>query len=205
MANVNVNESIDDTDERVTRERKRPVLVAGALLGFGLGGLIDGVVFQQLLQWHHTLSSVAPPYDVATLTRNLTWDGLGALVAIAVVLAGIAVLWVAVERPGVVLSGRSFLASLGAGWCVFNIVEGLIEHQLLGLHHILYAPHGGAFDVAYLVVSGALLFVFTTIARSERPRTAGARRWWQPGHAPSPSIASSVTRPSALVTPPPRM
>jgi uncharacterized membrane protein len=32
-----------------------------------------------------------------------------------------------------------------AGWGVFNIVEGLIDHQLLGLHHVrddLGAPIG---------------------------------------------------------------
>ncbi|MCK1539441.1 DUF2243 domain-containing protein, partial [Bradyrhizobium sp. 176] len=29
---------------------------AGVLLGLGLGGFFDGIVFHQLLQWHHMLS-----------------------------------------------------------------------------------------------------------------------------------------------------
>jgi uncharacterized membrane protein len=46
-----------------------------------------------------------------------------------------------------------------AGWGVFNVVEGLIDHQLLGVHHVrddLGAPL--SWDIGFLVL-GALLVV----------------------------------------------
>ncbi len=32
-------------------------LAAGVVLGLGLGGLVDGILLHQILQWHHMLSS----------------------------------------------------------------------------------------------------------------------------------------------------
>jgi uncharacterized membrane protein len=199
----------DDTDEPVTRRRKMPILIAGGVLGAGLGGVIDAILFQQIFQWHHVLSSVVPPVDVPSLTTNVRADGLGALLAVCIALSGLAMLWSAVARPGIVLSTRSFLASLGAGWCAFNLVEGLLAHHVLGLHRMRYGPHGPGYDFAYLLISAALCVILVTIARSERPRTAGARRWWQSGREPSPELSSPDLRRTAsrpvLVTPPPRM
>ena len=46
-----------------------------------------------------------------------------------------------------------------AGWGVFNLVEGLIDHELLGIHHVrddLGAPLG--WDLGFLAF-GALLVV----------------------------------------------
>ena len=46
-----------------------------------------------------------------------------------------------------------------AGWGVFNVVEGLIDHQLLGVHHVrddLGAPL--SWDLGFLVF-GLLLIV----------------------------------------------
>ncbi|MEX2548593.1 MAG: DUF2243 domain-containing protein [Nitriliruptoraceae bacterium] len=44
------------------------------LLGVGLGGFVDGIVLQQILQWHHIVSqapaplvAAAAPYVVAGL------------------------------------------------------------------------------------------------------------------------------------------
>ena len=31
----------------------RPLIVAGLMFGIGQGGFFDGIVFHQLLQWHH--------------------------------------------------------------------------------------------------------------------------------------------------------
>jgi uncharacterized membrane protein len=46
-----------------------------------------------------------------------------------------------------------------AGWGIFNVVEGLIDHQLLGIHHVrddLGAPL--SWDLGFLVL-GVLLIV----------------------------------------------
>jgi uncharacterized membrane protein len=56
------------------------------------------------------------------------------------------------------------VGSLFFGWGVFNLVEGLIDHQILGIHHVrddLGAPVG--WDIGFLalglvlVISGAVL------------------------------------------------
>jgi uncharacterized membrane protein len=33
-----------------------PIVIAGVALGVGLGGFFGGIVFHQLLQWHHMLT-----------------------------------------------------------------------------------------------------------------------------------------------------
>jgi uncharacterized membrane protein len=44
------------------------------------------------------------------------------------------------------------------GWGLFNLVEGLIDHQLLGVHHVrddLGGPLG--WDLAFLTLGAGLL------------------------------------------------
>src|SRR5215207_4484324 len=50
---------------------------AGILFGLGLGGLFDGIVLHQILQWHHMLTNVGYPADsVDNLKVNTFWDGI---------------------------------------------------------------------------------------------------------------------------------
>ncbi|MBA3481110.1 MAG: DUF2243 domain-containing protein, partial [Pirellulales bacterium] len=35
---------------------RRPLIAAATLLGIGLGGFVDGILFHQLLQFHNMLS-----------------------------------------------------------------------------------------------------------------------------------------------------
>ena len=38
------------------RRDRRPPIAAGLLLGVGLSGCVDGIVFHQILQWDHMLT-----------------------------------------------------------------------------------------------------------------------------------------------------
>jgi uncharacterized membrane protein len=61
---------------------------------------------------------------------------------------------------------RAHLGLVLAGWGTFNVVEGLIDHQLLGLHHVrddLGAPLG--WDLAFLALGVALIVGGSTLAR----------------------------------------
>ena len=49
---------------------------AGFCLGVGVGGYFDGVVFHQLLQWHHLFSSWYPITSFENLRFNILWDGV---------------------------------------------------------------------------------------------------------------------------------
>jgi uncharacterized membrane protein len=115
----------------------KPLITAGVLLGIGLGGFVDGIVLHQVLQWHHMLTSFGyPPTSVENLQINTLWDGIfhsSTWIATAV---GLALLWKAARRPDVPWSTRAFVGSLGIGWGGFNLVEGIIDHQILGLHHV---------------------------------------------------------------------
>jgi uncharacterized membrane protein len=56
-----------------------------------------------------------------------------------------------------------------AGCGLFNFLEGLVNHQILGLHHVLPgSPHQFLFDMLYLA-NGALFFgVGAWLIRSRR-------------------------------------
>jgi uncharacterized membrane protein len=67
---------------------------------------------------------------------------------------------------------RGHIALLLSGWGAFNVVEGLIDHQLLAIHHVrddLGGPIG--WDVGFLAFAGALILVGLLVSRSaKRPR-----------------------------------
>jgi uncharacterized membrane protein len=110
---------------------------AGILLGVGLGGFFDGIVFHQLLQWHHMVTSAGYPADtVANLELNTLLDGLFHAVTYACVAAGVVILWRRANRARVRWSGRALAGSLLIGFGAFNLVEGIVDHHLLGLHHV---------------------------------------------------------------------
>lgn len=50
--------------------RSSRVAVAGVLIGIGLGGLIEGIVFQQILQWHNFVSNRIPPTTTWLFLRS---------------------------------------------------------------------------------------------------------------------------------------
>ena len=105
-------------------------------MGIGFGGFFDGIVFHQILEFHNMLSNWVPRTTVVNLEVNMFWDGLfHAFCLIATVLA-LFMLWQAVRRRDVPLSGRTYFGALWIGWGVFNLVEGLIDHEILQVHHV---------------------------------------------------------------------
>lgn len=135
---------------------------AGVWLGLGLGGFFDGILLHQVLQWHHLLSSAGyPPDSLANLRLNTLADGLFHLATYVFTLIGLLLLWRAARRPHALWSGRLLLGALLLGFGGFNLAEGLIDHQLLGLHHVNEsAPREQwlAWDMGFLVW-GAAMFV----------------------------------------------
>jgi uncharacterized membrane protein len=73
------------------------------------------------------------------------------------VAVGSALPFAAWRRGSVALPWRRHAGLLLAGWGAFNLVEGLIDHQLLGLHHVrddLGGPIG--WDLAFLALGTGL-------------------------------------------------
>jgi uncharacterized membrane protein len=143
----------------------RPIVVPGVLLGIGLGGFVDGILLHQILQWHHMLSATEeyPTTTLAGLEANTVGDGLfhaGAWVAVVV---GVALVWRRrVDGP---LPWRQLIGLGLAGWGTFNLVEGVIDHHLLGIHHVRQGAGQWAYDVGFLVFGAVLVVVGWAVYR----------------------------------------
>ena len=141
----------------ITLQSKAP----GLLYGLGLGGFLDGIVLHQILQWHHMVSNVEayPVTTVAGLEVNTLADGFFHLATWAFVVAASVTTLVAFRRGRLAPSWSFHLGLVLAGWGVFDVVEGLVDHQLLGVHHVRDDLGGPlSWDLAFLAL-GVLLVV----------------------------------------------
>jgi uncharacterized membrane protein len=120
------------------------------------------------------LSSIRPPTDLVSMKYNMLWDGL--FHAFAWVLTGFGLfrLWRAGRRREVPWSGRTFAGALIAGWGLFNFVEGLINHQLLGVHHVHPGASELAWDVGFLVLGASQIGVGAFLIRGGHHRAPAA-------------------------------
>jgi len=138
-------------------------------MGLGLGGFIDGIVLHQILQWHHMLTDTGdhPASTVAGLEANTLADGFFHLATWLLVVTAMILTLRAWQRRELAPPWRAHLGMLLAGWGVFNVVEGLVDHQLLGIHHVrddLGAPLG--WDLGFLAFGAVLVVGGLALARS---------------------------------------
>lgn len=156
-----------------TRNRRSPLIAAGVTLGLGFGGFFDGILLHQILQWHHMLSSVRPAKTVSELELNMVWDGLFDAACWVLTVVGLVLLWRAGQRDDVPWSSNTFVGSLLIGAGSFNLVEGLIDHQILGIHHVKPGPNELAWDLGFLAFGAVLAVVGWTLLRAgQRESTA---------------------------------
>jgi uncharacterized membrane protein len=152
------------------------VFAPALTIGVGLGGFVDGVLLHQILGWHHMLSA-RPAYGMRT---NELADGLFHAGAWLVVLGGVLWLYARLRLPPVpaawprLATGprpwRALVGPMLIGWGLFNVVEGLVDHQVLVLHHVRPGAHQLAWDLGFLAFGAALAGVGLLLARPGRPR-----------------------------------
>ena len=149
---------------------------AGILLGLGLGGFFDGIVLHQVLQWHHILTSAGYPADsVDNLRINTLWDGLFHSSTYIFVAIGLALLWRAARRTHVRWSGRMLTGTLLMGWGIFNVVEGIIDHHILGIHHVnetVARSQWIYWDLGFLAWGAIMLIIGWMLLRQGKGKTA---------------------------------
>lgn len=146
--------------------RRGTVLTAAVTLGVGMGALLDGIVFHRILGWHHLVSGVTS--DPAA---NRLADGLFDAAAWLVTLAGILLLWRAWRRWGEPRPTSRLAGGMLAGWGGFTFVESVVDHHLLGLHHVGPSPY---WDAVVLVGSLVVLGLGVWVARASTRRAARA-------------------------------
>jgi uncharacterized membrane protein len=149
---------------------------AGILLGLGLGGFFDGIVFHQLLQWHHMLTSAGyPPDSVHNLEINTLWDGVFHAATYVMIAIALAILWRASRRPHAPWPARTLIATILLGFGIFNVVEGVVDHHLLGLHHVnetVPREQWIYWDVGFLLWGVAMIAAGWWMLRSGRSNRA---------------------------------
>jgi len=144
-----------------SRSKSEFPAAAGICLGLGLGGFFDGIVLHQLLQWHHMATSAGYPADsLENLELNTFLDGMFHALTYIFVLLGLILLWRAARRGHEFWSTRLLIATVLMGFGLFNVVEGIINHHVLGLHHVnetVTPQHWLWWDLGFLLWGAAML------------------------------------------------
>jgi uncharacterized membrane protein len=150
----------------------KPLTTAGMVLGIGMGGFVDGIVFHQILQLHNILSAQIPTDTLIGAKTNMVWDGLfHAMVWIATA-SGIVLLWKAVKRPDVLLSGQALFGSTLLGFGLFNLIEGIVDHHILSLHHVYERLGPSVWDYVFLASGVASMLTGWLMIRDARSMPA---------------------------------
>ncbi len=140
-------------------EQAKTANAAAILMGIGLGGFVDGIVLHQILQWHNMVSNWYPPTTMEIMMFNMTWDGMFHAVVWLVTLVGVLMLWSAAYRRQPIPSLKAFIGAMVFGWGFFNLVEGIIDHQILGIHYVRQVPNYTVYNLTFLAIGGIGLIV----------------------------------------------
>lgn len=131
-------------------EQARVLRRIGLVLGVGVAGTLDEVLFHQLLQWHNFFVHTTEQWRIVS-------DGLFHLFSAAMLYAGALLLWRARERIASFRDARALVAGTLMGAGAFNFYDGTVQHKLLQLHPVREGvenilPYDIAWNLAALVI-----------------------------------------------------
>ncbi len=148
--------------QRTTRE----VLWTGVMLGIGLVGAVDEIVFHQLLQWHHF-------YLHTTQYWQIFSDGVFHIFTTTMLFLGALLLWSQRRRLSLIVSSRPFWAGVFLGMGGFQLFDGTVDHKLLRIHPVREGVENILpYDIAWNASALALLLIGWLLWRGTWP-TAG--------------------------------
>ena len=113
-----------------------PQIGAALIIGIGMGGFADGIVLHQILQWHQMLSDSLPSNTLLNKSVNMFWDGIFHLFTFLATAIGIYLTWRLQNSQKTKKSAQLLIGGSLAGWGIFNLIEGIINHQILKLHNV---------------------------------------------------------------------
>jgi uncharacterized membrane protein len=143
--------------------------IAGVLIGIGMGGFVDGILLHQILQWHNMVSNWIPPTNMEAMKTNMLWDGIFHAFVWLVTLAGILLLWRAAHDREAIPTLRALAGQFMLGWGLFNLVEGIIDHQILGIHYVRQVPEYAVYNLIFLAVGGILFLLIGWLLMRRTP------------------------------------
>ena len=124
-------------------------------MGAGLGGFADGILLHQIAQWHNMGSAMVPPVTMEGMSLNMRWDGLFHAAVWFITVIGLFAFRSEAVRGGAPASVAALTGQLVLGWGLFNLLEGIVDHHLLGIHHVRDLPaHVPIYDWVFLGVAG---------------------------------------------------
>jgi uncharacterized membrane protein len=171
--------------------------VAGAwVLGFALGGFIDGILLHQVLEWHHLLSLV-PGEPFREMRTQILADGLFHVGMYVIAIVGLWMLWR--RRGGFTGAGtdRRVLAGAAFGFALWQFVDTIVFHWIAGIHRIrVDVPNPLAWDIGWLVVFGLPPLLLGLYLRRSADRGGDGTR-----AAMAVSLAALIAGPIAALPP----
>ena len=105
--------------------------------------------------------------DMQGMRVNMLADGLFDLFCWVLTIVALILLFREAKRRAVPQAKRyTGWILVGAG--LFNLVEGILDHELLGLHHVHPQSHWLAWDIGFLIVGGLLPLAIGWMLREEQ-------------------------------------
>jgi uncharacterized membrane protein len=107
----------------------RTHLWIGLVLGIGVAGTLDEVIFHQLLQWHNFYVHTTDYWRIVT-------DGVFHAVSSSLLFTGVLLIWFRRDLLARRGDGRGLASGMLMGTGGFNLYDGTIQHKLLRLHPV---------------------------------------------------------------------
>jgi uncharacterized membrane protein len=173
---------------------------SGFILGFGLSGFFDGILLHQVLQWHHLLLGVEGE-AYRDIRVQILADGLFHILMYLVTAIGLYLLWQVRREFTEDSAGRKLFANVLIGFGVWNFVDVISAHWVLGIHRVRMVDTDNPllWDFIWLAAFGAVPLLIGLWLRRDRP-ASGIRR----GHLAASLLAITVVGSGIWAAMPPR-
>lgn len=153
-----------ETTDRKTASLTFPI-APGFVVGASLAGLFDGIVLHQVLQWHHMLciETHCVVKTVEVMKRQNFYDGIFHLAMYILLLIGLTLLTSALRDR--TFASHRFWGAIVFGFGVFNVLEGIIDHHILQIHHVRFGPTQPVWDISFLILGAILALVGFAVSK----------------------------------------
>ncbi len=139
----------------------RRTVLSGFLFGCGIAAsIIDLFIFHLGLQWHHF-------YDLSTHEIALLTDGIFHAFGWFITVWGLFLLADIRRRGGV--NWKRWVGAVVLGVGSFQLLDGVLNHKILGIHQIRYGVDLLMYDVVWIGSAIVLMVIGWLVLRLTRP------------------------------------